>query len=73
MYFAVYAFRFRGASVAREVLASFYRGEIGKFLLSGVGFATAFVLIQPLDIVSVFGAYIALTLMQWLQLAQAGR
>ncbi len=71
MYFATYAFLFRGARAASDMLASFYRGEIGKFLLSSVGFATAFVLIKPLDVVSLLGAYIVLTLVQWLQLARA--
>ena len=69
IYFALYAFRFRGAHAARLVLLSFYRGEMGKFLLSGVGFAVAFTLVKPLDVLLLFSAYIALTVIQWIQLA----
>ncbi|MFT6220753.1 MAG: ATP synthase protein I [Candidatus Endobugula sp.] len=69
MYFALYAFRFRGAHAARFVLLSFYRGEMGKFLLSGVGFAIAFTLVNPLDVLLLFSIYIALTFIQWIQLA----
>jgi ATP synthase protein I len=71
LYFAAYAFRYRGAQAAPIVLKSFYRGEAGKFLLSGVGFAIAFTLVQPLEVLVLFGAYIALTIMQWLQLANS--
>lgn len=70
MYFAVYAFRFRGAQAAHMVLASFYRGEIGKFLLSSVGFAMVFTFVDPLNVLWLFSAYIALTILQWIQLAK---
>jgi len=69
MYFALYAFRFKGTHAAREMLLSFYRGEMGKFLLSGVGFAVAFTLVKPLDVLMLFSAYIAFTILQWIQLA----
>jgi ATP synthase protein I len=68
MYFAFYAFRYRGAQAAQYVLMSFYRGEIGKFLLSSVGFAITFTLVQPLNLISVFSAYIALTIFQCVRL-----
>jgi ATP synthase protein I len=70
MYFGWYAFRYRGAQMTPLVLMSFYRGEIGKFLLSGVGFAIAFTLFKPLDLLWLFSAYSALTVMQWIQLAK---
>ncbi len=70
IYFAIYAFRFRGAQAARLVLLSIYRGEVGKFLLSGVGFAIAFTLVKPLSVLALFSAYIVLTLAQWVQLAK---
>ena len=68
MYFAFYAFRYCGAQAAQYVLMSFYRGEIGKFLLSSVGFAITFTLVQPLNLISVFSAYIALTIFQCVRL-----
>ena len=68
MYFAFYAFRYRGARIAQLVVMSFYRGQIGKFLLSSVGFAIAFTLVQPLNVLSVFSAYIVLTVIQCVRL-----
>lgn len=68
VYFSFYAFRYRGARIAHLVLMSFYRGEIGKFLLSIVGFAVAFTLVEPLNVLSVFSAYIALTIIQCVRL-----
>lgn len=65
-YFTLYAFRFRGAQAAANVLRSMYRGEFGKFLLTGVGFALAFVLVKPLDSIGLFAAFIGMTLSQWL-------
>jgi ATP synthase protein I len=70
MYFALYAFRFRGAQAAQMMLMSFYRGEIGKFLLSCVGFAISFTLVKPLDVLALFCAYTVLTIIQWIQLAR---
>lgn len=73
IYFALYAFRFRGAHAARQVLLSFYRGEMGKFLLSGVGFAIAFTLVKPLDVLMLLSTYLTLTFFQWIQLARVTR
>ena len=70
LYFAAYAFRFRGAQAAQQVLLGFYRGEIGKFILSCVGFAIVFTLVKPLHLLAFFIAYIVLTLLQWLQLSR---
>lgn len=73
IYFALYAFRYRGAHAARYVLLGFYRGEMGKFLLSGVGFAIAFTLVKSLDVLLLFGTYLTLTIYQWIQLARDSR
>lgn len=70
MYFALYAFRYRGAQAARHVLLGFYRGEVGKFLLTGVGFAVSFTLVKPLSVVAFLGAYCVLVITQWVQLAK---
>lgn len=61
-YFTLYAFRFRGARAAATILRSMYRGEVGKFALTVVGFAIAFSLVKPLEPVSLFLAYIAMTI-----------
>ncbi len=70
VYFALYAFRFRGAQAAQQVLLGFYRGEIGKFILSCVGFASVFVLVKPLDVLVLFLSYIFLTIVQWIYLSK---
>ena len=69
IYLALYAFRLKGTQAAEHLLMSFYRGEMGKFLLSGVGFAVAFTLIKPLDVFLLFSTYIALIIIQSIQLA----
>lgn len=64
-YFTLYAFRFRGAQAAVLILRSMYRGEFGKLLLTGIGFALAFVLVKPIDPLSLFVAFIGMTIYQW--------
>jgi ATP synthase protein I len=70
IYFALYVFRNRDTQYVQNVLLGFYRGEIGKFLLSSVGFAIAFTLVHPLSVLSVFSAYIAATIIQWIAVAK---
>jgi len=60
-YFTLYAFRFRGAQAAILILRSMYRGEFGKLLLTGIGFALVFVLVRPLDPIGLFAAFIGMT------------
>lgn len=63
-YFAVLAFRWRGASAARQIARSSYAGEIGKFFLSVAGFALVFALVRPIEGATVFIAYVAMLLVQ---------
>lgn len=62
-YFAVYAFRYRGAKYAQQTKLSFYRGQVGKFVLTLVGFALLFALYEEgsleLNLLALFGSYIA--------------
>lgn len=69
-WFAWRVFRFTGAGAAREVVQGFYRGEAGKFLLTTVGFASAFLVAGPLHAVALFGAYIVLHVVHWLLLSR---
>lgn len=64
LYFALYAYRFQGARASRQVVRAFNRGESGKFLLTLMGFALAFVLIKPLDVVALFMIYIVMLVAQ---------
>lgn len=65
-YFAFYAFRYRGAQATAYVLRSMYRGEFGKFVLTGVGFAIVFTSVEPLNPGGLFTAFIGMTVWQWL-------
>lgn len=73
-YFALLAFRRRGARSASAVAKSGYAGEVGKFLLSVAGFALLFAVVRPIDGLSVFTGYIVMLAVQitgsWLLLRQ---
>ena len=49
IYFASLAFRYSGARAANDVAKSLYVGEVGKFVLTAMAFACAFVLVKPLS------------------------
>lgn len=66
VYFARWAFRFSGAQAAVEVARSFYRGEAGKFLLTACMFAGVFALVEPINAMVLFLAYIVLTVLNWI-------
>ena len=58
------AFGARGASQARAIARSAYAGEIGKFLLSAVGFAAVFILLRPVSGAAVLAGYLAMLAIQ---------
>jgi ATP synthase protein I len=63
-YFAARAFRWRGASAARQIARASYAGEIGKFILSVAGFALVFAAVRPIEGAAVFIGYLAMLLIQ---------
>ena len=63
-YFALLAFRWRGARSARAMARSGYAGEVGKFLLSAAGFALVFAWLRPVDAPAVFAGYLAMLAIQ---------
>ncbi len=63
-YFAVLAFRWRGAQSASAIARSSYAGVLGKFLLSIAGFALVFAAVRPIDGPSVFVGYLAMLVAQ---------
>jgi ATP synthase protein I len=77
VYFAVLAFRWRGARSARAIARSSYVGELGKFLLSIVGFALVFAVLKPIDGPAVFVGYLMMLVTQitgsWLLLTHIQR
>lgn len=46
-YFALLAFRYRGARSSILIAQSFYRGEVGKYVMTLVGFASLFSVFGP--------------------------
>jgi len=76
-YFAVLAFRWRGARSAQAIARSSYVGELGKFLLSVAGFALVFAVVRPLNSPAVFIGYLAMLFIQitgnWLLLTHNRR
>lgn len=73
-YFAMLAFRWRGASSARAIARSSYAGETGKFLLSVAGFAVVFATVRPISGLAVFTGYLVMLAIQiigsWLLLSR---
>ena len=73
-YFAMLAFRWRGASSARAIARSSYAGETGKFLLSVAGFAVVFATVRPISGLAVFTGYLVMLAIQiigsWLLLTR---
>ena len=65
-YFAVLAFRWRGARTSRAIANSSYAGLVGKFLLSVAGFALVFAVVRPIDGPAVFVGYLAMLMTQFL-------
>lgn len=63
-YFAVLAFRWRGAQSASAIARSSYVGEIGKFVLSIAGFALVFAVVRPIDGPAVFMGYLVMLVTQ---------
>ncbi len=57
MYFARQVFRFSGAAAAHRVTQSFYRGELGKFILTGTGFALVFSFVENLSPPALFAGF----------------
>lgn len=58
-YFIHKTFMYTGARQVKEVLQSFYQGGTWKMLLTAVGFAAAFKLINPLDFLALFITFCA--------------
>jgi len=69
-YFAFFAFRVLGSARANFALQQIYRGEMGKFTLTLVGFALVFLLVKPLHSVALFSAFGVMTLVYWVATAK---
>ena len=65
LYFTHYAFRYRGAKSAALIARAFTKGEVGKFILTLIGFAGVFSLIPSVMVSVLFGCYGWMLLVQW--------
>ncbi|MDG2090238.1 MAG: ATP synthase subunit I [Gammaproteobacteria bacterium] len=57
-YFAIKAFRYRGARQIAQAVKSFYAGESGKMIITAVMFAMVFAGVKPLNELAVIISYI---------------
>jgi len=65
-YFAWKALSLADTATARQTMAVMYVSEIWKMAMTVMGFALAFVLVQPLSPFSLFGTYILMQVTSWL-------
>lgn len=71
-YFARQVFRYRGARAASAITHSLYRGEVGKFAMTAVLFAGVFTTVDPLQELALFGAFLAMVLVNAVFAARLG-
>ena len=57
-YFIHKAFKYSGARQIDNVLRSLYQGGTWKIVLTAIGFAAAFKLINPVDFIALFSTFI---------------
>jgi ATP synthase protein I len=57
-YFIYKVFKYSGAQQVGHVLRSFYQGVTWKLVLTAIGFAAAFTLINSLDFLALFSTFI---------------
>ena len=63
-YFAMLAFRRRGAVSAKRIASASYAGEVGKFMLSAAGFAVVFATLRPISGFAVFTGFLLMLAVQ---------
>jgi len=66
LYFALRAFRHRGARAAQKIVRSFYAGAFGKMILTMGLFTIVFVKVKPLGALALFVGFIAVQAVNWL-------
>ncbi|TNF37168.1 MAG: hypothetical protein EP315_03055 [Gammaproteobacteria bacterium] len=65
-YFAWKVFAKRQETEPEQILATFYRAEVGKIFLTVLLFIGAIKLIKPLSVVTLMGVYLFNVLIPWL-------
>lgn len=70
IYSGLMAFRSNTVKSPEVALRNMYRGEVGKFMLTSMGFAVAFVLFKPFDIVVLFSSFIVMMILNLVMLSR---
>lgn len=65
-YFALRAFRYRGARAAQKIVSSFYAGAFGKMVLTMAMFAVVFIKVKPLGALALFVGFAFVQTMNWI-------
>lgn len=65
-YFALRAFRYRGARAAKQIVRSFYAGAAGKMLLTAGLFTVVFINLRPLNAPALFIGFCCVQALGWL-------
>ena len=66
VYFAIRAFRHRGARLAQKIVRSFYAGAFGKYVLTMAMFAMVFIMVRPLNPLALFIGFILVMAGYWI-------
>ncbi len=66
LYFALRAFRYRGARAAQKIVRSFYAGAAGKMMLTMAMFAIVFIKVKPLSAGALFISFALVQTMYWI-------
>lgn len=64
-YFALRAFRYKGARAARQIVHSFYAGVAGKIVITAGLFIVVFVYFDPLNAPAIFAGFLLVQTMSW--------
>jgi len=64
-YFALRAFRYRGARAAQKIVRAFYAGAFGKMILTMAMFAIVFIKVKPLGALALFVGFAIVQTMNW--------
>ena len=65
-YFALRAFRHRGARAAQKIVRSFYAGAFGKMILTMAMFAVVFIKVKPLGALALFVGFALVQTLNWI-------
>ncbi|MDH5766691.1 MAG: ATP synthase subunit I [Gammaproteobacteria bacterium] len=65
-YFAWKVFAKQQESEPEQILATYYRAEVSKVILTVMLFVAAIVMIKPLSMLALIGAYLVNTMIPWL-------